>query len=48
MPSVMDYVTGLTKVGLKIRRRAHLFRDPHEITPFARAFLHPLLYLSAK
>lgn len=28
MPSVMDYVTGLTKVGLKIRRRAHLFRGP--------------------
>jgi len=28
MPSVMSYVTVLTKPGSKIRRRAHLFRDP--------------------
>lgn len=47
MPSVMDYVTGLTKVGLKIRRRAHLFRrpSPTRLHPFARVLFYPLLYL---
>lgn len=47
MPSVMDYVTGLTKVGLKIRRRAHLFRGPSptRLQPFARVLFYPLLYL---